>query len=104
MRAEGIEHCGGRVGQELHVGLVDLLEPADRRAVEHEAIGEDALAERCGGHSEVLHRSQQVTEPDVDELHVLLRDEAEDFLGTAEHQPSRVQGKLLVLKGTRLGR
>src|SRR5271166_4695468 len=77
---------------------MDLLEPADGRAVEHEAVGEDFFTERHGGHGEVLHRSRQVTEPDVDELHVFLRDKAEDLFGTAEHQPSRVQGTLPVLK------
>jgi len=29
VRPEGVEHRRGRVGQQLHVGLVDLLEPAD---------------------------------------------------------------------------
>ena len=94
VRPERVEHRGGRVGQQLHVGLVDLLEPADRRAVEHEAVGEDPLTERRRGHGEVLHRSRQVAEPDVDELHVFLCDEAEDLLGTAEHQPLQVQGTL----------
>src|SRR5271170_8039361 len=65
---------------------MDLLEPADRRTVEHQAIGEDPLAERPGRHREVLHRPRQVDDPDIDEIHVLLRDEAEDFLATAKHQ------------------
>jgi len=34
----------------------------------------------------MLHRPWQVTKPDVDELHILLRDETKDFLGTAKHQ------------------
>ena len=97
-RAERVDHRGARVRQQLHVGLVDLLEPADRRTVEHEAVGEDVLTKRHRGHGEVLHRSRQVTEPDVDELHVFRRDEAEDLLGTAEHQPSRIQGTLSVLR------
>ena len=97
VRAERVEHRRGRVRQQLHVGLVDLLETADRRAVEHEAVGEDAVTEGLRGHGEVLHRPRQVTEPDVDELHVLRRDEAEDFLGTAEHQTLPGTGHLSVL-------
>ena len=90
-------------GQQLHVGLVDLLEPADRRAVEHQAVGEDPLAERRGGHGEVLHRARQVTEPDVDELDVssaMKRRTSSALLNINPPGP----GQLLVLKGARLGR
>ncbi|CAB5001340.1 unannotated protein [freshwater metagenome] len=44
-RPERVDEGGRRIRNELHVGLVDGLEAADRRAVEHEAIIEDGLVE-----------------------------------------------------------
>ena len=85
-RAERVKVPGRRVRQQLHIRLVDLLEPPDRRPVEHQAVSEDPRPERRRRHREMLHRPRQVTKPDVDELHVLLRDETEDLLGTAKHQ------------------
>ena len=38
----------------------------------------------CDRHREVLHDAGQVTEPDVDELHVFLADELQDLVGTAK--------------------
>ena len=46
VRAERVDDRGRRVRQQQHVGLVDLLEAADRRAVEHQPVGEYALLER----------------------------------------------------------
>ena len=37
---ERIDHRGGGIGHELHVRLVDRLPAGDRRAVEHDAVGE----------------------------------------------------------------
>jgi hypothetical protein len=47
---------------------VDLLEAADGRAVEAEAVGEDVLGERADRDGEVLHHARQVAEADVDHL------------------------------------
>ena len=74
-----------RVRQQQHVRLVDLLEAADRRAVEHQAVAEDLLVEGLRGHREVLHGPGQVAEPDVDELHPLGLDEPQDLIAAGEH-------------------
>ena len=64
------------VRQEQHVRLVDLLEPTDRgTVVEHQPVGENLRVERFDRHGEVLHSPRQVTEPDVDELHLVIADE-----------------------------
>ena len=81
---ERVEVGARRVGDELHVGLVDRLEAADRRAVEHLAVGEEVDVDRLRGHVEVLHDAGQVAEPDVDELDVLVLDVREDLLGEVE--------------------
>ena len=85
LRPERVDVRGRHVRDELHVGLVDRLEPADRRAVEHLAVGEEVRVEGLGRHVEVLHDARQVAETDVDELDVLVPDEGQDFLGVAEH-------------------
>ena len=92
--AERVEHGGGRVRYQQHVGLVDRLEAADRRSVEHPALGEHVRVERLHRNGEVLHGARQVTEPDVNELHVFLSDEPEDFFSTAEHQPSLYRARI----------
>ncbi len=94
MLAERVEHGGRRVRDQQHVGLVDRLEAADRRAVEHPALGEDVRVERLHRNGEVLHGARQVREPDVNELHVFLSDEREDFFSTAEHQPSLYRARI----------
>jgi hypothetical protein len=40
------------------VRLVDGLEPADRRPVEHLALGEERLVDGLGRHVEVLHHTR----------------------------------------------
>src|SRR5665648_834057 len=80
-----VEVGGADVRHEFHVRLVDRLEPADRRAVEHLALGEERRVSRLGGHIEVLHHTRQVAEPDVDELDALLLDEGHDLIGRTEH-------------------
>src|SRR5690606_19690643 len=82
---EGVHERRRRVRDELHVGLVDGLEPTDRRAVEHLTVGEEGLVDARGGDGEVLHLAGQVTEPDVDVPNVLTLDEGQDFLWLAEH-------------------
>ena len=79
-------HVGRRrVGQQEHVRLVDLLEATDGRPVEHQPVREDALAEVRRREGEVLHHPREVTEPDVDELDVVLLDVAEDLISVLEH-------------------
>ena len=88
LRAERVDEGGGDVRQQEHVGLVDGLEPADRGAVEGEAVGEHAVVERLDRQVEVLHHAGQVTETYVDELHVLVGEVSQEFLGIGEHTSS----------------
>ena len=90
-RAERVDVCRRRVGDQLHVRLVDRLEAADRRAVEHQAVDEEVLVEGARRHVEVLHDARQVAEPDVDELDVLVLDVAQDLVGVLEHPTSLVR-------------
>jgi hypothetical protein len=72
------------VREQEHVRLVDLLEAADRGAVEAEAVVEHVLRERADRHGEVLHHARQVAEADVDHLDALLLDVLQDLVGTGE--------------------
>ena len=73
-----------RVRDQLHVGLVDRLEAADRRTVEHLAVGEEVLVQRGRGHVEVLHDTGQVAEPDIDELDVVVLEVLRYLVGVRE--------------------
>ena len=79
--AEQVDTRGVRIGKQQHVGLVDRLEPANRRAVKGQAVLEHALVEERNRNCEVLHDAGQVTEPDVDKLDVLVLGEFEDVVG-----------------------
>ena len=68
---ERVEVGGGGVGHQHHVALLDLLEAADRRAVERVPVLELPLVEHRGRDRHVLHHAGQVAEPEVDELHAL---------------------------------
>ena len=81
--AEGVDERGVGVGDQDHVRLLDLLEPADRRAVEAHALVEQLGRELAGRHREVLHQARQIAEADVDDLDVLVGDEAEHLVGCA---------------------
>ena len=62
---ERIEDRGGRVRQQQHVGLVDLLEAADGRPVEADPVGERLLVQAPQRHPHVLPRPGQVGELEV---------------------------------------
>ncbi len=85
---EGVDESSRRVGQQGHVGLVDLLEAANRRAVEHQPVLEDLRTERRHRHGEVLHDARQIAEPYVDELDALVLDVAEQLLSAGKHSYS----------------
>ncbi len=85
---ERVDHGGGRVGQQQHVRFVDLLEAADRGAVEHQSVAEDLRVKGLRRDREMLHRPRQVAEPDVDELHRLRLDEPQHLIAACEHPPS----------------
>ena len=69
------------VGDEQHVRLLDLLEPADRRSVEPEPVFEESFGELCRGDREVLHETRKVAEAEVDDLRTALLQQAQDVLG-----------------------
>ena len=68
--APGQHRVGGGVGQEVHVGLLDALEAADRRAVEHELVVE-RLLELVDGNRDVLDRAVRLGELQPDERDVV---------------------------------
>jgi len=70
-----------RVRQKEHVALVNVLEAADRRAVEADAVDEEALAELLDRDREVLPRPGQIDEAKVDDLRLGLFRELQDVLG-----------------------
>jgi hypothetical protein len=78
--AERIEVRGVRIRDQDHVRFLDLLEPADRRAVEGVAVLELALVEHRSRDRHVLHHPRQVAEPQVDELDVLRLDQLEHLV------------------------
>ncbi|GAA2929005.1 hypothetical protein GCM10020221_26030 [Streptomyces thioluteus] len=81
-RRNGSMRAVGKVGAQGHVGLVDGLEAADRRAVEGQLLGR---VERLRGDREVLHHARQVAETDIDELDVLVLDELLGVVAVLEH-------------------
>src|SRR5919197_5638165 len=78
---EGVDDRGPRVWHEDHVGLRDLLEAADRRAVEAEAVGERVLVERVDRQAEVLPGTREVGELEVDHPHTVGTGEVEHVAG-----------------------
>src|SRR5439155_14626634 len=78
---ERVYERGRRVGDEHHVGLRDLLEAADRRAVEAEPLVEGVLVERMDRQPDVLPCAGQVDELEVDHPHVVLLGEGEHVAG-----------------------
>jgi hypothetical protein len=64
---EGVDRRRGGVGHEQHVRLADLLEPADRGAVEPDALRQQVLLELARGDGEVLPGAGQVGELQVDQ-------------------------------------
>ena len=80
---ERVEHRGARIRDQEHVGLLDLLEPADRRAVEAEPVLEYVLGELVRGDREVLHQPREVAEPDIDHIDAVVLDELQDVAGRA---------------------
>ena len=70
-----------RVGHQHHVGLVDGLPAGDRRAVEHDAVGEHVLVDLGDVHGDVLQLALRVGEAQVDELDVVVLDLLQDVFG-----------------------
>ena len=75
---ERVDHRGVGIRHEEHVGFLDLLEAADRRAVEAEPFLEDVLGELVRGNREVLHEAGKVAEAHVDDLDALVLELLDD--------------------------
>ena len=94
-RALGAERVDVRrrhVGDQLHVGLVDVREAADRRAVEQLADREELLVDGRRRDVEVLLHTREVGEADVEELDIRLLDELEHFRRITEHVTKSPRG------------
>ncbi|CNV75191.1 Uncharacterised protein [Mycobacterium tuberculosis] len=80
-RAERVDARRLGIGKKQHVGFVDRLEPANRRAVKGQAVVKHALVKGRSRNREVLHDARQVTEPDVDIFDLLVLGKFEDVVG-----------------------
>jgi hypothetical protein len=78
---ERIQHRGGGIGHQNHVGLVDALPSGDRRAVEHLAVDEEVLVDHAGRDGDVLFLAPRVRKAQVAVGRVFLLDEFDDFSG-----------------------
>ena len=79
--AERVDTRGLGIGQQHHVGLVDRLEAANRRAVKGQPVLEHALIEKRSRDREVLDNAGQIAEPNVDVLDVFVLDLLDDVVG-----------------------
>ena len=70
-----------RIGHQHHVGLVDRLPAGDRRAVEHDAVGEHVFLDLDDIHRHVLQLALRIGEAQVDEFHVVVLDLLHDVFG-----------------------
>src|SRR5262249_2353356 len=101
---ERVDDGGVGVGDQEHVRLLDLLEAADRRAVEAEAVLEHVLAQLVRGDREVLHQPREVAEADVDDVDLLVGEPLQHVTGSRhasppfsvyDEGPARGTGKIL---------
>ena len=81
VRAERVEERGLLVRHQQHVGGVDLLEAADRGAVEAEALVDRFGVDRPGGERGVLPHPGQVGEAQVDHFDAVVLDRLDHVVG-----------------------
>ena len=75
-------HAGrGRVGHQRHVGFVDRPPAGDRRAVEHQPVGEGVLVDQRLIEGDVLPLAARIGEAQVDIFDVIVLDRLQDILG-----------------------
>jgi hypothetical protein len=92
---ERVEDRRRRVGHQQHVRLVDLLEAADRGAVEPDPVGERLLVEARERHAHVLPGAGQIRELEVHELRAVALRQLEDVRGLrlpTAHERAHAQG------------
>jgi hypothetical protein len=78
---ERINHGGGRVRHQVHVGFVDRLPSGDRGAVEHLAFGEGVLLDHADVEGDVLPLAARIGKAEVGVLHIVVFDQFHDFFG-----------------------
>ena len=78
---EGVHARRSRVGHERHVGFVDRPPAGDRRAVEHQALGESLLVDQRLIEGYVLPFAPRVGETQIDIFDVVVLDRLQDILG-----------------------
>ena len=79
MLAEGVDDRSVGVGHEDHVRLLDLLEAADRRAIEPVALVEPILGQLGDRHREVLGQAREIAKPEVDDLDAFILGQPENL-------------------------
>ncbi len=67
-RENRIHHRRIRIGNQEHVALVNLLEPADARAIEADAFAEQVVLEVFYWDGKMLPHARQVDKSQVDDL------------------------------------
>ena len=85
---EHVIDCGVRVRDQEHVRFLDLLETANRRTVEAEAVFEGVLGQLLDRNREVLNLAWQVTKSQIDEFVSLVGHEGQDISGRPCHNAS----------------
>src|SRR3546814_891840 len=73
------------IGHEDHVALVDRLPASDRRAVEHQPVGEFILADQPGDHRQMLPLALGIGEAEIDPFDLLVLDLRENVRGRVRH-------------------
>ncbi len=87
---DGVDDRGRGVRDQQHIALMDVLEPANARAIEADTLAEEVLAQLLDRDGEVLPGPDQVDELEIDDLQPLLVGQFDDgldirlgfFLGT----------------------
>jgi hypothetical protein len=75
-------HAGrGRVRHQRHVGFVDRPPAGDRRAVEHQAVGEGVLVDQALIEGHVLPLAARIGKAQVNIFDVIVLDRLQDILG-----------------------
>ena len=81
-----IHDRAGAVGEQRHVGLIDVFPAGDRRAVEHDAVGQHVLVHCSDGLGSVLPFPAGIGEPEIDVFHVVVLNHLEDFFNVVRHR------------------
>jgi hypothetical protein len=84
---ERINRRRDRIGHQAHVGFVDRLPARDRRAVEHQALGEDVFIDHADVERHVLPLAAWIGETQVDVFDVVVLDRFQDVFGGLHDSP-----------------